>query len=154
MTTSIAFWSMLLLATLTYQMGPGYLFFLAAFPGTLAHELAHYFTALVMKGRPHPINMVPKKDGNIWTLGSVVFYPTWWNGSFVALAPLLLMPVAYGMAVHANNVETTAQLWLGYLAGCFLNSSIPSPADWDIAARFPFGLTLLALVGAMIWRFH
>ena len=151
---SVPFWATFLTATLLYRTYRGALFFLAAFPGTLAHELAHYLTALVLRGRPNPINLVPRKtpDGG-WTLGSVSFYPNHWNGSFVALAPLILLPVAWLVATHAAQLTAVHQLWLGYLVGCMVNSSLPSKPDWEVVTEYPLGFFLLLLAGAA-WQLH
>ena len=149
---SAAFWVTFVAATVLFRTYRGALFFLAAFPGTLAHELAHYLTALVLRGRPQSINLIPKKTDNGWRLGSVAFYPNYLNGSFVALAPLLLLPLAWEAARYADVVGWHAQLWLGYVAGCAANSALPSGADWQIVRDYPLGFFFLLLVGACLWQ--
>lgn len=143
MTTSIFFWCLFLLATLAYRMRPGLLFFLAAFPGTLTHELSHYLAALALKGKPQSISLIPRREGDVWVLGSVSFYPTWWNGSFIALAPAVLVPLSYWIGHLALGSESVNSAILGYLAGCTVNSGVPSRADWGIAFRYPAGMLVL-----------
>lgn len=147
-----AFWVTFVGATVLYRRYRGGLFFIAAFPGTLAHELAHYITALLMRGKPSPIDMVPKKIEDGWRLGSVAFVPNFFNGSFVALAPLLLFPTAWLLAKNAGHFQWSTQLWLGYVAGCLANSALPSSADWKIVRDYPLGFILLLLIGAALWN--
>jgi hypothetical protein len=150
---SLGFWAAFVAATLLFRSYRGGLFFIAAFPGTLAHELTHYVAALLLRGQPQSINLVPKKqkDGG-WTLGSVTFYANWWNGSFVALAPLLLLPVAWLCACHAGSLGWHGQLILGYGAGCIANSALPSSADWKVVREYPLGFFLVLLVVALLWQ--
>lgn len=123
-------------------------FFLIAFPGVLMHELSHAFTAGLLGGHPEPMNLVPKKDANGgWTLGSVIFYPTWWNAGFVALAPMYILPaVAWALYSHLANGTLTEVLVGGYLIACLVWGSIPSRADWNIALTRPAG-TVVVLLG-------
>lgn len=129
------------------RINVGPCFFLIAFPGVLVHELSHAVTAGILGGRPEPMKLVPHKeaDGN-WTLGSVVFYPTWWNAGFVALAPLYILP-AIGWVLYSQlaNGSITECIVGGYLIACLAWGSIPSRADWSIALSRPAG-TVVVLV--------
>jgi hypothetical protein len=146
------FWLTFLAATVLYRTYRGAFFFLAAFPGTVAHELAHYLTALVLRGQPRPINLVPTKVEGGWALGSVTFVPNYFNGSFVAMAPLLLLPAAWVIARHAGALSWHTQLWVGYCAGCLVNSAVPSSADWKIVRDYPLGFFIVLLVIAGLWH--
>lgn len=128
-------------------------FFLIAFPGVLVHELSHAFTAAILGAQPEPMNLVPKKevDGS-WTLGSVVFYPRWWNAGFVALAPMYILPaLAWALYSHLANGSITEILVGGYLIACLAWGAIPSRADWSIALSRPAGtiVVLLAMYAAI-----
>jgi len=128
------------------QSGP--LFFLVAFPGVVLHELAHYVTAVILRGRPEPISLVPKKrpDG-VWVLGSVTFVPTWWNAGFVALAPLYVLPLIGWVVywnLHAGSVDEV--LIGGYLLACIAWGFRPSRTDWGVAFDYPLGTVALLLL--------
>lgn len=150
--TQLPFWLTALGATVVYRSYRGAFFFLAAFPGTVAHELAHYLTALLLRGQPRPINLVPRKTDDGWALGSVTFVPTYFNGSFVAMAPLLLLPVAWLISKHAGALGWHTQLWVGYCVGCIVNSAMPSSADWRIVRDYPLGFFIVLLVAAGLWQ--
>ncbi|MBC8737290.1 hypothetical protein F6X40_10765 [Paraburkholderia sp. UCT31] len=139
-------------ATYLYRLRPGVLFFAAAFPGTVAHELAHFAIALLTGGRPRRISLVPVRSGDYWTLGSISFYPRWWNGAFTALAPLLLLPIAWSLWRQAPSETISTQLYTGYIAGAALNSATPSRADWEIAFRYPIGLFVIMGFIAAAWN--
>lgn len=152
MQKSILFWLAASFAMYVYRRSYGNWYFIAAFPGTVAHELCHFFVAILFRARPHGLNLVPKKTAEGWLLGSVMFYPTMWNGSFVALAPLLLFPGALFLAFNASSEPWLTQLWQGYLFSCLITSAMPSKVDWDIVAEFPLGFAILLLIGAVAWE--
>lgn len=128
----------------------GPFFFVIAFPGVVLHELSHYLVAIALRGAPEPISLVPKKraDGT-WVLGSVTFYPSWWNAGFVALAPLYVLPLLGWGIYHALRNGSFAEMSLGgYLLACIAWGMRPSGADWSIALSRPLGsLVVLAGVG-------
>jgi hypothetical protein len=75
-----------------FLRGP-YLLFLFGLPGILAHELAHYFIAVLTRSSPSLPRLIPSQDGkNRWTLGSVKFQPGVLSGGLVALAPMYVLP--------------------------------------------------------------
>jgi hypothetical protein len=132
-------------------MGP--LFFLVAFPGIVLHEMAHYVIAAALNGKPEPISLIPKKEPDgTWVLGSVHFYPSWWNAGFVALAPLYILP-AIGWVLFNNLQDDSPQDIVigGYLLACIAWGSGPSAADWKIAFSRPIGTVVLLLgLGSLV----
>jgi hypothetical protein len=140
----VAFLSCILLGRV--KSGP--LFFLVAFPGVVLHEIAHYVIALLLRGAPEPISLMPKKDPDgTWVLGSVTFYPSWWNAGFVALAPMYVLPaIGWGLFHSVQGDSLTDILLGGYLIACIAWGSRPSGADWKIAFSRPIG-TLVLLIG-------
>src|SRR5207253_2132543 len=69
---------------------------LLSLPGTIAHELAHFVVGLVLLAKPRGFSIWPRAHAHTWTLGSVSFGNIGLlNGAFVALAPLLLLPIAW-----------------------------------------------------------
>jgi hypothetical protein len=121
---------------------------LTRLPGTIAHELCHYVMALVLGGNPHGFNIIPSigPDGS-YTLGSVLFNPTWWNAAPVALAPFLIAPfLVLGIAIVSKLQRPTH-----WLLGCFvlascLPAAIPSIPDFVIMLSHPMSLPFGALV--------
>lgn len=129
------------------RINVGPCFFIIAFPGVLVHELSHAFTAGILGGHPEPMKLVPRKekDGS-WTMGSVVFYPTWWNAGFVALAPMYILPaLGWLLYTHLANGSLLEILVGGYLIACLAWGSIPSRADWQIALARPAGTAVVLL---------
>lgn len=127
-----------------------FLMILFQLPGTLMHELAHFFLAAVSGSRPTGISVIPKRTEGGWTLGSVGFHPGFWTGALVALAPpLALIPLADVIwQRYMIGVKLTELMMLSYLVASCLWSALPSRVDWIIAFKYPAGLPL---VGIIVW---
>jgi hypothetical protein len=114
-------------------------------PGTFFHELAHYLSALWMKGEPFGFTIVP--DGN--TMGSVKFHPNGFNAAFVALSPIILLPLAGVFAAIATRVRLIWYPVFLYLTACVWEAGTPSMPDLQIALKYPaswlVGVPLLVL---------
>lgn len=115
-------------------------FSLLSFPGTLAHELSHYFVGVMLLAKPTQIEMLPKKLPNgMWQLGSVKFLNlNLWNSTPVALAPLLLWPAGLILCAHWIPQRVLSGEWdlvtLGaYLAAQCWSGGWPSREDWQLA---------------------
>jgi len=67
---------------------------LTALPGTVAHELAHFSVAFVLGARPAFPSLVPVRTQRSWRLGSVAFRVGHARALPIAMAPLLLAPLA------------------------------------------------------------
>lgn len=128
------------------------LYSLVTLPGTFFHELAHYTTALFTGGNPHGFNLIP--TGN--TLGSVQFYPNWYNAALVGLAPFLLAPLTFLMAAFGANTNNPMKIGLfSYLAACSWVACTPSPQDFSIAmapTSWPFAVLVLGISFVLIYR--
>jgi len=128
---------------------PGFFFFLTL-PGVIVHELSHWFMAAVLGGRPSRLSVVPVQDpSGRWILGSVRFHATWWNGSFVALAPLVGNCIAAAAAVALAPGELIGGVACGYLSAVILRHATLSRADLGVIARQPAGA--FALLGLLTW---
>ena len=129
-----------------------WLFILFVLPGTVAHELAHWSMALLFGGNPKPPSFWPHTEGPRWTLGHVIIRnPRWYNLLQIALAPLLLLPLAAFIYWHWLRFYSLVhwQHWLGlYFVAALLHSSLPSPEDFQLLVRFRWPLLIIALVGA------
>src|ERR1700693_440930 len=127
---------------------------LLSLPGTIAHELAHFVVGFLLLAKPHGFSIWPRSRGNTWTLGSVSFGNIGLlNGAFVALAPLLLLPIAWMCLIHVLMplwIDGQWGWWLlaGYLAATALFAALPSFQDIKLGGR---SLLLYAALGGFLW---
>lgn len=133
------------------------LFWLAALPGILFHELSHWLLAFVSNGRPCFPRMLPKRVPGGYVLARVpVRNPTWYNGAFIGLAPLLLIAMAFVAIVYGSPESWSwAQAWrivlIPVVAAECLVECAPSPADWRIARKTLWPV-VAAVVCVMVFR--
>ena len=127
---------------------------LLALPGTFAHELTHLIVGLLLLARPQGFSVWPRPGARSWTLGSVSFRSIGLlNGAFVALAPLLLVPIAWLCLIHFLLPLWTQGQWgwwllAGYLTANALFASLPSFQDIRLGAP---SLLLYAAIGGLGW---
>lgn len=127
---------------------------LLSLPGTLAHELAHFLVGLILRARPHGFSIWPRPDGRGWRLGSVSFGNIGLlNGAWVALAPLLLLPIAWLCLVDILLPLWADALWgwwllAGYLTATLVFAALPSFQDIALGGR---SLLLYAVAGVLVW---
>ena len=98
---------------------------------TLLHELAHFFVALLLGGKPSFPSLVPKREGCVWVLGQVRFQATPFNAFPTALAPLGLLPLAIVWAGDLPLGLREAVLWAS------LKAFLPSSQDLRVAFSYP-----------------
>lgn len=154
----LLFWMLLFLLVTEHKSNK--LYWMFAFPGVFCHELTHLVVALITGGRPHNVNLIPvKSKEDRWIYGSVQFYPTWFNGSLVALAPFLLMGCAYYLFFEVLHAEGADVLFMERLPlllaiAMLLKSGLPSKEDWAIAVKYPIPALVIAGViwGALAWQ--
>jgi len=122
-----------------------------AFPGTAAHELAHFIIGFILRAKPSGFSLWPKRSGKGWRLGEVRFRRiTLLNGVFIALAPMLLLPLGWVCLIHLAVPAWRTQHWIswlttGYLCATLLYASVPSLTDIKVGAR-----SLLLYLSVMI----
>jgi len=122
---------------------------LIALPGTLAHELAHYLTALLLLAKPSFPSLIPVRTAHGWRLGSVGFRAGWLRSVPIALAPLALLPLALLWAVAWMAPAAWPIYGLhAWIVAALVSASLPSRADFRIA--FP-ALFAFALIAAAAW---
>lgn len=124
-----------------------------ALPGTVCHELCHWAVGRLLNGRPVRFTVIPRREGRGFVLGAVAFSNVrWYNAFFIGLAPLLLLPGAYGLFAWRIG-RAVAFGWpeagLVFLLANLVFAALPSGQDLRIAARSPIGWLLLA--GALAW---
>lgn len=134
-----------------------WLYALLVWPGTFLHELSHWLVALLLGGQPGALNVVPVRSERGWRLGSVAIGNLRaFNAIPIALAPLLLAPLAAWALVHATRVPAPSWLhWaLLYVATSAAVSCLPSLTDWKLVFSRPLGLLLYgALAAAAVYAF-
>ena len=127
---------------------------LLSLPGTIAHELAHFVVGLLLLAKPRGFSIWPKAQSHSWRLGSVSFGNIGLlNGAFVALAPLLLLPIAWLCVVYVllplwNDSQWGWWLLTGYLTATALFAALPSFQDIKLGGR---SLLLYGVLGGFLW---
>jgi lysylphosphatidylglycerol synthetase-like protein (DUF2156 family) len=131
-------------------------FALLTLPGTLAHEFTHLLVGWLVRAQPTGFSLWPQRhEAGGWRLGSVSFRNIHWiNGAFVALAPLLLLPLAgFLLVAYAPGLWSRGDLgwWvgLGYLTATIVLAALPSWQDLKLGAASIALYVLLA--GLMVW---
>ena len=126
---------------------------LLALPGTCCHEVCHWVAGRLMNGQPVRFTVIPRREGRGYVLGSVHFANLrWYNAFFVGLAPLVMLPLAYGLflwRLGASPVIGWPEAAMVFLLANLVFGSMPSKQDVRIAARSPIGWLLLA--GGLAW---
>lgn len=130
-------------------------FALVGFPGTVAHELAHLLVGLLLRAKPVSTTLWPKYLGQgRWQLGGVSFANLrWWSAPWVAMAPMLLAPLAGWLAtVWAWQIGLEGRVGFAllalYVCATLLQAAWPSRTDFQVAAP---GLLVLALLAWLFW---
>lgn len=103
-------------------------------PGTVAHELAHFVIAFLLRANPSFPNLLPKRDGMTWRLGSVQVVANLFTSIPIALAPFLLLPVGlwYAVAIMATATGWQHLIHVWIVSTIFI-ASFPSRQDWFVA---------------------
>lgn len=131
--------------------------FLLGWPGVVLHEVSHLVLGLLFNAGPSRLNLIPEKnhgDGS-WTLGSVAFRRiTALNAVPIALAPLLLLVLAYGLFRYWHRFFPVQTLFttLGLYAVMFIlaYNSIPSRQDIRVACNWR-SLLLYGIIGCTLF---
>lgn len=125
----------LALLLLTRRLGAVY--FVTTFPVTLAHELTHLLLGFVTHGQPCGFQVWPRRSARGYVLGSVTCRNVrWYNGLFIGLAPVLLLPFALALLLWRLRVSPEANAleaaW-AYAVACLVYASLPSWQDIRVA---------------------
>jgi hypothetical protein len=117
---------------------------LAALPGTMAHEFAHWLVALVLGAQPQFPRLLPERTVHGWRLGSVRFRPGMFRAVPIVLAPFALLPLAWWWTLaFVTPADWPWRALHAWIAASLLSASLPSRADFRIA------LPALAIGGAL-----
>ncbi len=131
------------------------IFFFTVLPATALHELMHLIAATTLNGQPAGFSIVPRRRDNGYVLGSVQCANIrWYNGLFIGLAPLVLLPAALALLLwrlHAQADRQPIELFWAYAVACLLYGAAPSWQDIRtafVASWFPL---LAASGGIALW---
>lgn len=130
-----------------------WLFSLLALPGTVCHEVCHWLVGALLNGQPARFTVIPRREGRGFVLGAVALRNLrWYNAFFIGLAPLLLLPLAYGLLLWRLGCHSGlgwSEVGIAFLLANLVFGALPSWPDLRIAARSPVGWLLLA--GGLAW---
>jgi len=122
---------------------------LIALPGTLAHELAHFVVAFVLGAQPSFPSIAPIRTEHGWRLGSVAFRVGYACALPIALAPLLLAPLALwwaGWFLHPASWPLYGlHVWI---VAALLTASLPSATDFKLALP---ALGVVMVIVGIVW---
>jgi len=136
-----------LIQRLAARLGP-WLCALVALPGTLAHELAHYAIATILRAQPTLPSLLPKRTADGWQLGAVAFRAGPLRALPIAMAPVVLAPLALWIALHTmagHPVGGPYVAW-AWACGALVHAGLPSRQDWRVAAP---GLGIVAVLAGL-----
>lgn len=126
-----------------------WIYALIALPGTFAHELAHFVVALALGAKPSFPSLVPVRTEQGWRLGSVAFRVGYARALPIALAPLLLAPLALCWAGWFLHVASWPLYGLHvWIVAALFTASLPSTADFKLALP---ALGVIAVIAVIVW---
>jgi len=94
----------------------------------------HFIGSVISFGFPYKFSIIPKKnEGNQYTMGHVTsFNVTWYNTFIINIAPIFLVPIAFGIYkyffLYVDETILNFIIWI-FLIVSLLFSSIPSSVD-------------------------
>jgi len=126
-----------------------WIYALIALPGTFAHELAHYIVAWILAAQPSFPSLVPVRAAGGWRLGSVAFRVGRLRAMPIALAPLILAPLALWWAAVLLHPASWPLYGLHvWIVAALLTASLPSTTDVKLALP---ALAVLIAIGLIAW---
>lgn len=132
---------LMVLLRLSRQLGA--VFLLITFPVTLAHELTHLVLGYLTGGQPSGHRIIPRRSARGYILGSVTCNNVrWYNGLFIGLAPLLLLPLAFAVLVWRVRLQPQPALTEASLGPVHRRPCGREPA---IDAGYPRGASLVVV---------
>ena len=137
---------------------------LANFIGVFFHELAHAIVGCFLRAKPKNFIVFQRKimiDGRqYYNLGRAEFDNlSWYNSAPTALAPLLLLPIAYYFEAHfwsfVNNHYSLLNLIIYiYVQVTLVLNSIPSIIDFKRVSEHLFGLFVWIVIVASCFKIY
>lgn len=122
-----------------------------ALPGTFAHEMAHYLVALLLFAKPDFPSLVPQRTLHGWRLGSVTFRAGFVRALPIALAPIVLLPLAvWWMAAFMAPATGWVHYLHAWIAAALVSASLHSSADFKLALPALAVIAIAALAYAYL----
>jgi hypothetical protein len=107
----------------------------------------------LLNGQPVHFTVFPRREGRGFVLGSVTLRNLrWYNAFFIGMAPLSLLPLAYGILLWRLGRQPAFgwhEAGIVFLLANLVFAAMPSWQDLRMAARSPVGWLLLG--GALTW---
>jgi hypothetical protein len=129
-----------------------WIYALTALPGTVAHELAHFVVAFVLGAQPAFPSLIPVRTQRGWRLGSVAFRVGHARALPIAMAPLLLAPLAFWWAAALLHRAVPPLYFLHiWIVAALLSASLPSRTDFKLALPAFVVLALLVATATVAW---
>jgi len=129
-----------------------WIYALTALPGTMAHELAHFVVAFVLGARPAFPSLLPVRTQRGWRLGSGAFRVGHARALPIAMAPLVLAPLALWWAAAVLHPALPPLYFLHvWIVAALFSASLPSTTDFKLALPGLGVLALLAVIAAIAW---
>lgn len=140
---------------LLFQRGKWAPVILLRFTGVLVHEVLHFIVGLVTMARPSSMTLIPKAEAGRLVLGSVGFLGlNWLNAWITALAPLLALPLIYGVASWRLTYGPPHFQWGDLLIWLLIApqglNCWPSRADWKLVL-ISWPLMGVIFFGSLVW---
>lgn len=125
------------------------------FPGTIMHEMAHFFMATLLFVRVHEVKIFPEFEKNYIKLGKVLYEKKdFVRGVLIGVAPLILGLIFFWWLALVQifpNPHWLINLLLGYLIFSVSSTMFSSGQDLvDLIYIFP----LIFLAGLIIYIFN
>jgi hypothetical protein len=119
-------------------------------PFTIIHELLHFIVGFAVNARPYSFSIIPDFNKDEIVLGSVSCSNIrWYNGFFVGLAPLLIVPIFY--YVFTNTSDQISKIVLLIISVPLLRAAIPSKQDIKVSME---SISIYFIIGIyLIYRF-
>ena len=123
-------------------------------PGVILHESAHLLAGILFRAVPRSFSLIPRRNGQGgWTLGSVEFGRiTAFNAVPIALAPLCLLPLAYGVFRYwflwfSTTLSHTLLLYVSLFL--LVYNALPSRQDMRVACNWK-SILLYSIIGGVL----
>lgn len=123
-------------------------------PGTILHEMMHFFVGLILNARPCNFTILPRKSDKGYVMGSVGFTNiTFYNAIPSSMAPLLLLPIGFYLNRYLlPNMTPTFTNYVLYvlLQTIIIENALPSSADFRVAKQYFWGIVMYIAIGVSL----
>lgn len=123
-------------------------------PGTILHEIMHFFVGLILNARPCNFTILPRKSDKGYVMGSVGFTNiTFYNAIPSSMAPLLLLPIGFYLNRYfLPNMTPTFTNYVLYvlLQTIIIENALPSSADFRVAKQYFLGIVMYIAIGVSL----